>query len=261
MIRHSFSVFDGVGERLEKRLWRDGVLTWDHFVREASLSCIPRQKRALIRESILYFSEELDRNNPEPFKTFLRQREHWRLFDTFRSGAVCLDIETNGLPPGRGGRVTVVGLYDGRRWKCLVDGEDLTPGRLQEELSRHKILITFFGSSFDIPFLKKCFPSFRLTMPHFDVCHGARRVGLRGGLKKLEISSGLSRAEDVKGMDGYDAVLLWRRWLRGETKALELLLQYNREDTVNLLPLAERIYRLLRASTGIEEFLDGKGSY
>ncbi len=61
-------------------------------------------------------------------------------------------------------------------------------------------------------------------------------------------------------MNGYDAVLLWRRWLRGDSRALELLLQYNREDTVNLLPLAERIYKLLRASTGIEEFLNGNGS-
>jgi len=260
MIRHTFSVLDGVGERLERKLWSEGVLTWDDFVREDPVPFISRQKSTVMKETILYFSEELNRSNPEPFKSFLRQREHWRLFDTFRSDIVCLDIETNGLPPDRGGNVTVVGIYDCREWRYLIKGESLTPERLQDELSGYKLLVTFFGSTFDIPFLEKCFPGFRLGMPHFDICYGARSVGLKGGLKKLEVSSGLSRAEDVKGMNGYDAVLLWRRWLRGDSRALELLLQYNREDTVNLLPLAERIYKLLRASTGIEEFLNGNGS-
>ncbi len=259
MIRHTFSVLDGVGERLERKLWRRGILTWEDFVREDPLPFIPQQKSTVMKETILYFSEELARSNPEPFNAFLRPREHWRLFDSFKSDIVCLDIETNGLPPDRGGEVTVVGLFDNRQWRCLVKGENLTAESLEEALSGCKLLVTFFGSTFDVPFLRKCFPGLRMNMPHFDICYGARRVGLRGGLKKLEVSAGLSRADEVRGMDGYDAVILWRRWLRGDTRALDLLLRYNREDTVNLLPLAERIYRLLRASTGIEEFLNGNG--
>ncbi len=259
MIRHTFSVLDGIGERLERRLWGQGLLTWDDFIDAGSVPFISEERGAVLRETILYFREELLRYNHEPFYTFLRSRDHWRLFDVFRSDAVCLDIETNGLPPGRGGRVTVVGLYDGRHWRCLIDGVDLTAERLEAELSGYRLLITFFGSSFDLPFLRRCFPGFRPRLPHFDVCFGARRVGIRGGLKRIEAAFGLSRSEDVRGMDGYDAVLLWRRWLKGSTGALDLLLRYNREDTVNLLFLAERIYALLRASTGIEEFLNTSG--
>jgi hypothetical protein len=95
-------------------------------------------------------------------------------------------------------------------------------------------------------------------MPHFDLCYGARRVGLKGGLKRLEEIIGVARDHEVSGMDGYHAVLLWQEWLRGKSKALDLLVRYNREDTVNLLPLAERIYRMLRESTGIDGYLSAR---
>lgn len=260
MIRHSFSVFDGIGEKLEGRLWDGGILTWDDFVGADTLPSISRKRSDLIKETILFFSEELQRRNPEPFHTFLRPREHWRLFEIFRSDAACLDIETNGLPPRSGGKVTVVGIGNGNDCRCLVRGEDLTLENLQEELSRYRLLITFFGSSFDIPFLKRVFPGLRVEIPHFDICFGARRVGLKGGLKKLETIMGIERGEEVLGMDGYEAVLLWRQWLKGRRDALDLLLQYNREDTINLLPLAEKVYGLLRESTGIDNYLNGSSA-
>ncbi|MGP7970743.1 MAG: ribonuclease H-like domain-containing protein, partial [Desulfobaccales bacterium] len=46
------------------------------------------------------------------------------------------------------------------------------------------------------------------------------------------------------GMDGYMAVILWERHQRGDRTALELLLQYNREDVVNLEILMEHAFRM-----------------
>jgi uncharacterized protein len=45
-------------------------------------------------------------------------------------------------------------------------------------------------------------------------------------------------------MNGYDAVLLWERFQRGDLTARELLLQYNREDVLNLEILMKRAFDL-----------------
>jgi uncharacterized protein YprB with RNaseH-like and TPR domain len=186
----------------------------------------------------------------------VKRYEHWRLFDVFKNDAVCLDIETNGLSPNAGGYVTLVGMYNGGGYKCFLRGENLTTDALNEELSKYKYLITFFGSVFDIPFLKSCFRGLKIDIPHFDLCFGARRIGLRGGLKKIEPYFGIQRHDEVKDMDGYDAVLLWQEAERGCCRALNLLMRYNREDTVNLFGIADTIYKRLKVLTGIEEYLN-----
>lgn len=254
MIRHTFSVAHGIGERLERRIWRQGILTWNDFLEADSISGILREKKGYFDNIIYTFNSALLSSDSEFFAKNLKRSEHWRLFKELQSRVLCLDIETNGYQPGRGGYVTIVGLYDGLSWKALIKGENLTRQSLQYEIDRADIIITFFGSSFDIPFLLKSFPGLRINKPHFDLCSGARRLGLNSGLKKLEAYFGIKRNESVQGLDGYDAVLLWQMYKRGSREALELLLEYNREDTMNLLKLAEIIYNGLRSSTGIDNY-------
>jgi uncharacterized protein YprB with RNaseH-like and TPR domain len=62
---------------------------------------------------------------------------------------------------------------------------------------------------------------------------------MRGGLKKIEVDNGIQRPAEIAGLNGYDAVLLWRRHLRGSHEALEKLIAYNRADVVNLERLTE----------------------
>jgi len=256
VIRNTFTILDGIGQRLERRLWREGILTWNHFV-DTSLSFINPQRKMFLDETLFFASAELNEGNAEYFATTLKRYEHWRLFDFFKGDAACLDIETNGLTPNSGGYVTLVGMYNGRDYKCFIRGENLTADALNKELSRYKYLITFYGAVFDIPFLKNCFHELRFNIPHFDLCFAARRLGLKGGLKKLEPYFGIQRQDEVKEMNGYDAVLLWQEAERGCSRALDLLMLYNKEDTVNLFSIAESIYRRLKALTGIEEYLNG----
>lgn len=253
MIRHTFSILSGVGEKIERRLWQDGVLTWEDFLGCSGLDFVSSRRKSLYDEALLMASARLREEDSAYFRDRLRIREHWRLFDFFRESAVCLDIETNGYPPERGGAPTVVGLYDGRSYRCLIQGEGLTAGGLMELLSEYKYLVTFFGSVFDLPFLERSLPGFAPSLPHLDLCFAARRLGMRGGLKRIETSLGIERAEATRGMDGYDAVLLWEQWALGSRDALELLLMYNREDTVNLMGIADTVYRGLKSLTGIEE--------
>jgi len=255
MIRSTFTILDGIGQKLEKRLWREGILTWEHFLREHSLSFIPPQRKRFFDEVLFSASAQLAEGNAEYFAAALKRFEHWRLFDVFRGDAVCLDIETNGLPADRGGYITLIGMYDGSGYRCLIRGENLTADAVMEELSSYRYLITFYGSVFDIPFLKRYIRGLRCDVPHFDLCFGARRIGFRGGLKKLESYFGIERQEEVRGMDGYDAMLLWQEAEQGNSRALDLLILYNKEDTVNLYSMADAIYGRLRSLTGIEEYL------
>ncbi len=255
MIRNTFSILNGIGEKLERKLWKNGILTWDDFINAPDIDFINPNKKPLFDEYLSSASRELDNANAGYFADSIKRREHWRLFDVFKGEAACLDIETNGLMPDKGGYVTVVGIYDGFDYKCFVKGNGLTPENIKRELSGYKYLITFYGAAFDIPFLMRTMPDTEFDIPHFDLCFCARKLGFKGGLKRLESDIGIERPEAVRGMDGYDAVKLWEFARRGDTGALDLLITYNREDTVNLFRMADIIYQRLRTQTGIEYFL------
>ncbi len=255
MIKNTFCILDGIGEKLERRLWRERILTWEDFAAAKSVLGFSHERKRMYDEVLSHDDEELLAGNAGYFAGRIRRREHWRLFDFFRDQTVCLDIETNGFQPEAGGYVTVVGLYDGFDYKCLVKGENLTAESLKRELGRYKCLVTFYGATFDVPFLQRSIGGFSFNIPHFDLCFAAKRLGFKGGLKKLEQTLGIEREEAVRGLDGYDAVKMWDHSRKGSREALDLLKMYNREDTVNLMQIASLFYEKLRHSTGIEEYL------
>ena len=72
-------------------------------------------------------------------------------------------------------------------------------------------------------------------------------AGIRGGLKKIEKQFEIERPEGIDGLNGLDAVKLWRRFERfKDESALEKLIAYNRADVVNLERLAEETYTIMR---------------
>ncbi|MBW2006325.1 MAG: ribonuclease H-like domain-containing protein [Deltaproteobacteria bacterium] len=50
----------------------------------------------------------------------------------------------------------------------------------------------------------------------------------------------------MDGMDGYEAVLLWKAYQWGDESALERLIQYNTADIVHLKPLMEEGYEEMK---------------
>ena len=255
MIRHTFSILNGIGTSRESRLWKEGELTWEDFLSSEAPAGISPGSKSLYDEKLAEATDRLCEGDASYFSQTLARTEHWRLFDRFSDNAVCLDIETNGLPAGAGGYITVIGLYDGSRYTSLVRGRNLSAEALSDALSGCKCLVTFYGSVFDVPFMEHALSGFRLDSPHFDLCFALRKLGIRGGLKRIEGRFGIERGDDLDGMDGYGAVLLWNRAKRGNQEALDLLVRYNREDTVNLWHIARETYGMLRESTGIMEHL------
>ncbi len=255
MIRNTFSILQGIGEKLERKLWQSGILTWDAFIDTPQIHFISPVKKAVFDQSLSDALHAIEMSDYRYLARAIKRRDHWRLFDIFKEEAACLDIETNGFMPGIGGYVTMVGIYDGFDYICLVRHQNLSSETLVEELSRYRYLITFYGAGFDVPFLMRTMPGATFDMPHFDVCYGTRKLGFRGGLKKLESAWGIVRDETVQGMDGYDAVKLWEQVEKGSNEALEILKLYNKEDTVNLYKIAINTYEQLRLQTGIDDYL------
>lgn len=160
------------------------------------------------------------------------------MYSEFADSSVFLDIETTGLSPHYDD-VTVVGLYDGRTYSVFVKGDNLAS--LPKQLKQYAVVITFNGSGFDLPFLKAKLPAC-LPSGHIDLRWAAYKLGYRGGLKEIEPKFGVKRPRRLADIDGFEAVILWNRYRRGDKDALKLLIDYNREDVVNLKTIMEQIY-------------------
>lgn len=241
MLTSSFIFLPGVGPTTERRWWDEGLLDWGRFLNQSSVSGLSIDRKHWYDRELRTAQDLLDKGHFHSVATQLPRREHWRLYEMCRSHTGFLDIETTGSPPGSND-VTVVGLHRNGTTISLVQDESLTSERVQIELDQCDLLVTFFGSVFDVPYLRATFPTLRVPSLHFDLCFGARRLAMRGGLKYIERQLGIDRQACIRHLDGFDAVRLWREWRRGDAMARETLLTYNRADTENLVALADRLY-------------------
>jgi len=248
VLERSFVLLDRVGERTERRIWDQGVRTWDDFLDTGSLSPFSKERKEAADLTLVEAKDAVTKGATEFFADRMPNREVWRLYPSFKEDVVFLDIETTGL--SRRAAVTMVGLARAGRFRALVRGQDLTRQELEDELEDARMIVTFNGASFDLPMLRRQFNATGLDLPHLDLRHLARRVGLSGGLKSIERQLGLERDREFAMMTGEDAVHLWRLWdRRGNRKALDLLLMYNQADVVNLREVANVVCdRVTRAT-------------
>jgi len=154
-----------------------------------------------------------------------------------------LDIETTGLSP-TDCMVTVIGMYicNGDDTKVIqLVGKDITTDSLLEALDGVSKIYTYNGSRFDLPFIHGCL-GINLTevFPHHDLMYDCWRNNLYGGLKAVERQVGIER--HLKDVNGYEAVRLWWKYVDSfDLEALNKLLEYNKEDVVNLKTLKAKL--------------------
>ena len=258
MLTRTFIHVPGLGAHTERELWRQGCVTWERFLQSPEEFQTGGCDRGLFERSVSGSVEALSIGNHQFFQSGLGSREAWRAWPEFRRKCVYLDIETDG---GMGAdSITCVGLYDGQAFRCLIAGEDL--GLFPDIISHYSMIVTFFGSGFDLPMLRRAFPQFHQDHIHLDLCPTLKRLGYRGGLKKIEKQMGIARGDDTDGLDGKDAIRLWRMHQRGDRRALDTLIAYNQEDVVNMERLAEIAYDKLARQTlgeaGLAHLMDGQ---
>ena len=247
MLQQTFIHIPGIGRQTELDLWAHGIHSWDDADRfEKRFGAVGARLQKKLDEYIPRSREAVRGKNAAFFERLSAIGEAWRLFPDFADRCVYLDIETTGLSTVFDS-VTVVGLYDGRKYKAFVEGENLS--ELPAHLQGYSLLVTFNGAGFDLRFLKLAFPNLVLPPIHIDLRWATRKIGMKGGLKSVEAQLGLTRNESVEELTGLDATVLWAKYLRGEKSALEKLIRYNTEDVVHLKAIMEMAYDRLSQST------------
>lgn len=239
MLQRTYVHIDGIGKGTEQALWRKGMTSWDEFIENGDALEMPVAKKERIYTAIEQSKKELAEKNHRYFVSTLPKSEHWRAFKDFEDSVVYLDIETTGLSSSRD-ELTIVGMYDGHESKIFVKGDNLDD--IVEELAKYKMIVSFNGLRFDVPFIQKKYPQIDFNHLHIDLMYVLRRIGLKGGLKNIEKLLGIGRSDDTCEMTGFDAVRLWRHYERGDDDALKTLVAYNREDIENLKTIMHMVY-------------------
>ena len=154
-----------------------------------------------------------------------------------------LDIETTGLSPWNS-EITVVGIHlcngDDARFVQLI-GDAVTGKNILSALDGVQILYTYNGSRFDLPFINSRLKvNLEEAFEHHDLMYDCWRRNLYGGFKSVERQLGINR--QLTEVNGYEAVRLWWRYINDyDEDALNILLEYNKEDVLNLKTLRERL--------------------
>src|SRR6266550_4239943 len=240
MLQQTFIHIPGVGRLTERDLWANGIQSWDDADRfEKRFGHVSTRLQRKLDDYIPRSREAVKQKDAGFFERLSALGEAWRLFPEFAQDCVYLDIETTGLSTVFD-TITMVGLYDGRKYQLFVDGDNLP--EFQKELEKYSIVVTFNGSGFDLRFLKLAFPELKLPPVHIDLRWVTRKLGMKGGLKEVETKLGIHRPAEVEDLTGHDATVLWAKHLRGDGKALRQLVQYNTEDVVHLKAIMEVAY-------------------
>lgn len=164
-------------------------------------------------------------------------KEQIALCAAFPESVMFLDIETTGLSHYYD-EITVVGWSMDGRTETLIRGDD--NARLLEDARSAKVLVTFNGIRFDARFLRQEFPQISIPSVHIDLMYLCRRVGLTGGQKAIEQELDLNFRQELENVDGFAAVLLWHKYLRGDIEALSTLIRYNRADIAAMGAIFDR---------------------
>lgn len=251
ILTRSFVLLDRVGPRRERRLWLKGVEDWTTFLDRPRAPGFRSEAKRAADRMLRRAGEAVDGRSAEQLRwlaTRFPRGEQWRLLAHANPRIGYLDIETTGS--GENG-ITVVGVHtqaDG--YRAFVKEKNLTEDNLQQHFAQFDCLVTFNGGAFDVPIIAGAFPNLVFPPLHVDLRNALARLGITGGLKRIEVAMGVNRPPSVVGLSGWDAVKLWRRWyLTSDREAYQTLLDYNRCDVENLEPLARHAFRELAKAT------------
>ncbi|HLL04012.1 MAG TPA: ribonuclease H-like domain-containing protein [Myxococcaceae bacterium] len=241
MLQRTFQHIPGVGPFREKDLWAQGIRTWDDFPAAGTgAAAISKKTDDVAREYIAKAREAVERNDLRTLAQLIPSREHWRLYPLFAQDACFFDIETDGRQDQA---PTVVSLFDSAGLHVFI--LDRNMDELPEAMAARRLWVSFNGTCFDAPVLRDYFGERRFPTPeaHIDLRFVTKRLRMSGGLKEIEDNLGVGRPPHLKGVNGWDAVLLWRAYkARADLEALRFLVEYNLYDSFQLRTLMDVVY-------------------
>lgn len=267
MIDATFLHLPGVGRVTEGRFWQAGFDSWDAMWNALRAGKPPRELLRRIQQKELFPLHEGEPSDAKAlawidcldqsrlalrdkqyqyFLDLLRPADHWRLLGSVLHEALYLDIETTGLSSELH-YVTVVGALYGAEFYQWVWPEPLE--ELAELIRSAPLIVTFNGRRFDVPFLQEKTPAVPPPRAHVDLLYIARGAGFKGTQKQVEEALGLFRDEDLRGLDGAEAVASWCSALYGDRSSYQQLLRYNRADVEMMPAIAAELCQILNRHT------------
>lgn len=232
MIQQSFIFLDRISKKTEQNIWNQNIKNWNDFLKKDNIKGISQQKKYYYDRKIQEAQEAIRQEKPEYFLNKLPKIEMWRLYSYFKENCCFLDVEIDSY-----GKIVVVGISNYYQSNFFVKGANLDSSFLNHELKKYKIIITFNGSSFDLPKIKKQF-QIEINKPHIDLKPLCINLGLKGGLKQVEKQLNLKRPAHLYG----NPVDLWKAFHASQDKEyLDLLLDYNAEDIENLKGVMDNV--------------------
>ena len=225
LIQSTFLHLNKFGKKIESTLWSKNILTWNDYIAleqsgnlffDKSLSVLGDSFKALESKDLDFFAKKLPKSS------------YFRLALSFPEDVMFLDIETTGLSRFYD-HITMIGWSVGSTYGYYVNGIS-DNNEFIDAISRAKVLVTFNGGIFDIPFIKSMFNDIKVPDCHIDLRFFAKSVGLDGGQKKIEEFIGVKRPYGLKNTDGFQATVLWDQYKWGDKKSLLKLIQYNHAD-------------------------------
>lgn len=163
---------------------------------------------------------------------------------------VFLDIETTGLSAGSSSLYLIGAVYHQqmewhiRQWFAdSMAAEQEILESFFEFLANFKVIITYNGESFDLPFLNRCAGQYGIASPipdltSFDLYRRIRSLRPLLGLENLKLSSvedflGIQRTDQSSGRD---LIPLYQKFLETQDEVLYQTLLLHNEDDLKALP-------------------------
>lgn len=153
-----------------------------------------------------------------------------------------LDIETTGCSRDADLTVVGVGAVQGTQSRFgQLFGAQIGADAVLGLLDGVEEIYTYNGSRFDLPIIRRRLGlDLRRRFSHKDLMYDCWRRDFKGGLKAVERRLGIARG--LPDVNGYMAVRLWWNYVNdNDLESLRVLLEYNREDVMNLHVLREKL--------------------
>jgi uncharacterized protein YprB with RNaseH-like and TPR domain/predicted nuclease with RNAse H fold/dephospho-CoA kinase len=250
-IKSTFIHLNKVGLKTEKELWAKMILTWEDY-------------QTTIEKKDLFFNEEFSRlkksfqafnsKNIDFFAEELPKSEYYRLALSFPEDVIFLDIETTGLSQYYD-HITMIGWSIDGEYDYYVHGIN-NESKFREALKKAKIIVTFNGSIFDIPFIKNYFEDIETPLCHIDLRFFAKKAGLSGGQKSIEDQIGFKRNKSLKDTNGYMATVLWDEYKWGKKTSLEKLIAYNHSDVEGMKSILDYCIKHIYKTNNYRKLFD-----
>ncbi|MCR9197459.1 MAG: ribonuclease H-like domain-containing protein [Planctomycetaceae bacterium] len=236
MIEGAMHHFRGIGPVRLGQLHEAGIRTWqDVLQQQASISETLRAEVVQEAERCL---EALEQDDIPFFVERLFPHDRWRILNRYIDRCSFFDIETTGLEYDD--TITMVVCWHKDRLHTFIEHENLDD--FLDLLDDVDLLVSFNGSTFDVPRVLDGFHIPELPCPHFDLRWPCYHKNLSGGLKQVTARLGIDRPDDLQDVDGSLAVVLWNRWLQQRDEAArQQLIRYCGADVMLLKPLSQVI--------------------